>query len=103
MLLEDLRNAAETALVRLGKPGISVYGGEGLAVKDVLLQNPLPNPKIRKTTGGRLRAAGFDFEQTFRAGHYTVWLPDTGDETLVRLADTFDPPERNPFAGAVQR
>jgi hypothetical protein len=103
MLPEDLWTAAETARVTMRRPGISAFGGESVTLEDVLAQHPIRHAQFRRTTAGRVREAGFELEQTGRAGHYTIWVPDTDHETLIRLADSFDPPERNPHAGRVPR
>ncbi len=97
MSLPVLRLAAEVTAEKLGSPGVSVFGGEGWTLEDVLAQASIPHAQVRVTSAGRLRAAGFEVEKTLGAGHYTVWLPDVEDDTLSRLADAFDSPRPNPF------
>lgn len=55
--------------------------------------------KVRYTTLGRLRAAGFPLVPTLARPHYDVVLPDVTDATLVRLDGCFDPPVTNPARG----
>jgi hypothetical protein len=52
--------------------------------------------KVRLSTVGRLRAAGFALLPTLRRPHYDVVLPDITDLTLDRLDGAFDAPIPNP-------
>lgn len=55
--------------------------------------------KVRLSTFGRLRAAGFAVIATFDSPHYTVALSDLSELTLARLARCFDDPIPNPGFG----
>ena len=90
--------SAELTAERSNRPGISVFGGEGLELERVLARHSIPHPKVRTTTAGRLREADFEIEQTGRPGHFTIWLPDMTDNALVRLVAAFDPPVTNPYS-----
>jgi len=55
-----------------------------------------PYRRIRLSTFGRLRAAGFALLATFEHPHYTLVPPDLSDLTIVRLDRCFDDPIPNP-------
>lgn len=52
--------------------------------------------KVRISTAGRLRAAGFVLLATFDRPHFDIAVPDVSDTTLARLGGCFDPPIPNP-------
>jgi hypothetical protein len=52
--------------------------------------------RIRLSTFGRLRAAGFALLATFDAPHFTIVLPDLSELTVARLGACFDQPIPNP-------
>lgn len=52
--------------------------------------------KIRVSTFGRLRSAGFAVIGTFGHPHFDVLLPDTTERTIARLVACFDDPIPNP-------
>lgn len=52
--------------------------------------------KIRLSTVGRLRAAGFVLLATFDRPHFDVALPDLGDPVIDRLDRCFDAAIPNP-------
>jgi len=61
--------------------------------------------KVRLSTAGRLRSAGFALLATFGLPHFDVALPDLSDEVIKRLDACFDDPVRNParhFRGKVR-
>lgn len=90
----DLANAAVKATVRLGRPGISVAAGPGGSQRELLALSGLPHPKVSFSQVGRIRAAGFEMEQTGPWPHHTVWLPENWETSgaLQRLKDAFDAP-----------
>lgn len=52
--------------------------------------------KVRLSTVGALRGAGFALIPTLSRPHYDVVLPDITPSTLGRLDDSFEPPAPNP-------
>jgi hypothetical protein len=52
--------------------------------------------RVRLSTAGRLRSAGFVLLATFDRPHYDIALPDLSDGVVTRLTDCFDPPIPNP-------
>jgi hypothetical protein len=52
--------------------------------------------KIRLSTAGSLRGAGFVLLATFDRPHYDVALPELSDAVIARLDGCFDPPIPNP-------
>ena len=48
--------------------------------------------KVRLSTAGRLRAAGFALLPTLARPHYDIVLPDLAQATLARLEGSFDAP-----------
>lgn len=84
--------------------GISAEGVLAGTVVEVCSASPRIGayPRIRLSTFGRVRAAGFPFLATFESPHFTIVLPDLAELTLARLVRTFDEPIPNP-AGSMQR
>lgn len=56
--------------------------------------------KVRLSTAGRLRAAGFVLLATFDRPHFDIALPDLSDDTVKRLDECFDQPIPNPGRAA---
>ncbi len=52
--------------------------------------------KIRLSTAGRLRGAGFVLLPTFDRPHYDVALPELSDAVIDRLDTCFDAPIPSP-------
>jgi len=52
--------------------------------------------KIRLSTAGQLRGAGFVLLATFDRPHYDVALPELSDVVIARLDSCFDAPIPNP-------
>lgn len=52
--------------------------------------------KVRLSTAGRLRSAGFVLLATFDRPHYDIALPELSDAVVARLDDCFDAPIPNP-------
>ncbi len=96
------RESAEAHDARL-----STFAGvptDGESVEDLLrrlcVDGPIPNGKLRATTAGALRAAGFDFAYTPPPDcHYDVMLGTVTDEHLERFSAAFDEPIKNPTKG----
>lgn len=99
MLLRALRRSAIRTLRKTGRSGISVWGDVDLSVADLVRAGDVPHSVIRRSTVGRIRALGFEIEQTGHPPHLTVWLSSEGDDELRRLIAAFDPWEPNPRYG----
>jgi hypothetical protein len=95
---EHVRRTASQSHEELGIYGVSVF----LALDDDLIGLCRGEPmlarygKIRCSTTGRLRAAGFALLPTLERPHYDVVLPDLSVPTLDRLHRAFDAPVPNP-------
>lgn len=99
---DDVRNAAETAQVRIGVLGVSVYAARvdrpaqlGPKLSPQARGQLARYPKLRSCRAGELRGAGFALLPTGATPHYTVVLPSTAPEVLAALAAAFGPPEDN--------
>lgn len=80
----------------------AVYGISVLAVIDATVQAACRDDRIagyrrvRLSTFGRLRQAGFALLATFDHPHFTLVLADLSELTLVRLENCFGDPIANP-------
>ncbi len=95
MKLNELRKSTEKARRDLGKPGLSVFGGDDMSVPTLLalVGDRLPHPVVRLSTAGTLRDNGFRVEATFTAYHQSIWTSQhCTDEELARLISLFGPP-----------
>jgi hypothetical protein len=95
MGLRDLEYSANVCKTKTGRPGVSVFGGAGLTVREVIKRSGIPHPKLRTCVVRKLEEAGFKVEQTGdNPLHYTVWLPRARaiHEELKDLARLFDEP-----------
>jgi hypothetical protein len=52
--------------------------------------------RLRLSSVGRVRDAGFALVATFEHPHFTLVLPDTSELTLARLERSFESPIPNP-------
>jgi hypothetical protein len=89
-------------LLRLnGMLGISVEGAIGVSVLDACQSSRrlAPYRRIRLSTFGRLRAAGFALLATHEHPHFTLVLSDLSELTIARLDRCFDDPIPNPASG----
>ena len=95
---DTLRRTATRSFDEFGFYGISVFvaldGSVAELCRDVDAIRRYG--RIRRSTVGRLRRAGFPLIATGRRPHFDIVLPDLTDDTLGRLADCFDPAEPNP-------
>jgi hypothetical protein len=82
---------------RLGRPGISVFAGHPEStIAELLVDAAIPHGQYRRSTVGRIRAAGFEVRRTGSWPHCTVYLTDAADEAQAQaLVDCFDEPEPN--------
>jgi len=95
MLRRDLVKAATMMSEISGELGISTRAGADVSWED--LASDLPQPQVRLSTAGRLRAAGFEVALTGdRERHATVYLgAELTDDVLQRLTGAFEPPRAN--------
>jgi hypothetical protein len=95
---EFVRRSAGQSFDELGIHALSVF----LALDDDVVGLCSSEPalarygKVRLSTAGRLRAAGFALLPTLARPHYDVVLPDLTEATLDRLERAFDTPVSNP-------
>lgn len=100
--LTDVKERAEEE-ARTGDQGY-VLSGNGDPTMDfdaITRAARRPNPKISKTTVGRLRAAGCEVTHpTGRKRHVTIFLTQPPTESdYQRFVEAFDPAEMNPHRG----
>ncbi len=95
---QSVEDAANRCLEGFGLLGISVEGAMDLSVPEACRTSPRLQRyrRVRLSTFGRLRAAGFPVIATFDAPHYTVALSDLSVVTIARLLRCFDDPIPNP-------
>lgn len=79
-----------------GEYALSVFSLADATVEEIAQVAALPNAKIRVTTVGELRAAGFDPVPKGRAGHAHVVLADDKNATIDRFVGCFAPVIDNP-------
>ena len=94
---DNVKRVAERTFALYAVLGISVEG-----VLDSTVQNTCRGEriigyrKVRLSSFGRLRAAGFAVLATFDHPHFTVVLADLSELTVGRLDRCFDVPIPNP-------
>jgi len=100
----SVQQAASRSLDLFGILGISVEGAVGVSVLDACRTSERLGAyrRIRLSTFGRVRGAGFAMLATFDAPHFTLVLPDLSELTTARLDRCFDEPIPNP-AGESRR
>lgn len=93
-----VRETARDSFFESGFYSISVFLALDVPVEELCAMEPYVARygKVRLTTVGRLRHAGFALLPTLDRPHYDVVLPDISDATLDRLEESFDPPIPNP-------
>ena len=93
-----VRRAAGQSFDELGVYGVSVFLALDKDVVDLCSSEPAlaRYGKVRLSTAGRLRPAGFALLPTLARPHYDVVLPDLAEATLARLERAFDAPVPNP-------
>ncbi len=103
---------AAAVVRRSAERNFDAYAIYGISVEGVIDQTVLEAcrssgrianyTKIRLSTFGRLRGAGFAVLASFEHPHFTVVLPDLSELTVARLGGCFDDPIPNP-AGSPPR
>lgn len=98
MASEYVRRTARDAFEETGVYSLSVYLALDVPVDQLCRGEPFlaRYGKVRFSTAGRLRHAGFVLLATLARPHYDVVLPDTNDGTLLRIERCFDAPVVNP-------
>ena len=84
---------------RLNAYGLSAFAGwtPTITLAEVIEASELAYPEVQTSTVGRIRAAGFRIERTFKWPHCTIDLgEDPTENTAARLAEQFDPPVPRP-------
>ena len=96
---------APASVVRAAERTFDLYAVLGISVEGVIdttVPEACRSPRVvgyrrvRLSTFGRLREAGFALLATFDAPHFTLVLPDLSELTSARLDRCFDPPIANP-------
>jgi len=97
MSTDNATRAAERTFALYAVYGISVEGVIDATVQEACRGNRIASyRRVRLSTFGRVRAAGFALLATFDHQHFTVVLADLSELTLARLDRCFDEPIPNP-------
>lgn len=100
MSAESVRRAAERTFTLYAVYGISVEGVIETTVQEACRGERIAGyRRIRLSTFGRVRGAGFALLATFDHPHFTLVLADLSELTLARLDRCFDEPIPNPGRG----
>ena len=100
MSVENVRRAAERTFAVYAVYGISVEGVIDTTVQEACRSERIAGyRRIRLSTFGRVRGAGFALLATFDHPHFTLVLADLSELTLARLDRCFDAPIPNPGRG----
>jgi hypothetical protein len=97
-----VRESATDAFEEYRIYAVSVFLALDQSVEELCAVEPFLRRyrRVRRSSVGRLRAAGFPLLATLQRPHYDVVLPDLADATLERLESAFDAPETNPGLAA---
>jgi hypothetical protein len=97
MTVDNVRRSAERTFALYAVHGISVEGVIDTTVQEACRGERIVGyRRVRLSTFGRLRAAGFALLATFDHPHFTLVLADVSELTLARLDRCFDVPIPNP-------
>lgn len=97
MSAENVTRAAERTFGLYAVYGISVEGVIDTTVQDACRGERIASyRRVRLSTFGRVREAGFALLATFDHPHFTLVLPDLSELTVARLDRCFDEPIPNP-------
>lgn len=98
MLPSDLGLSAQSHFDVEGFHALSVYSVPGMTADEIAVGVPLRHSKIRASTVGRVRAAGYDIVRSpGPPGHADLVLPTPpADHDWSALDRIFDPPRLNP-------
>ena len=100
MFPADLETGALTHYDEFGRYALSVYSLPGRTGDEIAVLVPLPHSKIRESTVGRLRAAGYEVVPSpGPPGHADLRVPNPPSRGDWQALDAlFDPPRPNPAA-----
>ena len=95
---EVVHRTAERSFEEYGFYGVSVFLAVDRPVDRLCaeLDQLRRYGRVRLSTAGDLRRAGFTLLSTGRSPHFDVALPDLAAKTLGRLREVFGPPVPNP-------
>lgn len=94
---DNVRRAAERTFALYSVYGISVEGVIDASVQDACRGERIASyRRVRLSSFGRVREAGFALLATFDHPHFTLVLADLSELTLARLDRCFDDPIPNP-------
>ena len=98
MLRADLVLGAQAHFDSEGIHALSVYSAPGRTAAEIAVGVPLRHSKIRTSTVGRVRAAGYEVVSSpGPSGHADLLLPTPPTENDWSALDSaFDPPRPNP-------
>ena len=97
MSADNVTRAAERTFALYAVLGISVEGVIDTTVQEACRGDRVASyRRIRLSTFGRVREAGFALLATFDHPHFTLALADLSELTLARLDRCFDAPIPNP-------
>jgi hypothetical protein len=101
MLRDDLARSAEANYRDRGEYALSFWSFAGMTASEIAVKvgtDDLPHSKLRASTVGRLRAAGFEVVSSEPpSGHVDVKLPGPVTDAIANDLDVgFDPPIVNP-------
>lgn len=97
MSRDNVRRAAERTFAVHAVYGISVEGVIDTTVQEACRGERISGyRRVRLSTFGRVREAGFALLATFDHPHFTLVLADISELTLARLDRCFDDPIANP-------
>lgn len=98
MLAADLELSAQSHFDLEGSYALSVFSAPGLSADEIAGRVPLRHSKIRQSTVGRIRSAGYEVVSSAGPpGHADLLLPHRpSDRDWHALDIAFDPPRANP-------
>jgi hypothetical protein len=97
MSADNVTRAAERTFAIYAVYGVSVEGVIDTTVQEACRGDRIARyRRVRLSTFGRVREAGFALLATFDHPHFTLVLADLSELTLARLDRCFDEPIANP-------
>ena len=99
--LTRIREQADDEFRDSGFFALSGAAEAGMTLDDITLASQRPNPRISKTTAGRLRAIRCDVapprvDDPSKHVNIILFQQPPSDRDWERIQGAFDPPERNP-------
>lgn len=97
MSVDNVTRSAERTFAIYAVYGVSVEGVIDSTVQDACRGDRVSSyRRVRLSTFGRVREAGFALLATFDHPHFTLVLADLSELTMARLDRCFDAPIPNP-------